>query len=230
MNFGIAPPMSIGTCTSRSDGAKAANPRYLKIAERKLAREQRRLSRKQKGSANREKQRRKVALVHERVANQRRDAMHKATTAAVRESQAIAVEDLNVAGMMANRRLAKAVAEASMGEVLRQLEYKCAWYGRGFVKVGRFYPSSKTCCECGHVNADLKLSDREWACPECGVVHDRDLNAARNIAAEGRRILEGTAGHAGTGAKAPTLVERLGKLPFGDMAITGLAEARIPWL
>jgi putative transposase len=192
----------------RSDGVRVANPKGLAKAERKLAREQRRLSRKQKGSANRAKQRRRLALVHEKVANRRKDAIHKATTSAVCESQAVAVEDLNVRGMQGNHRLAKAVSDASMGAVLRQLEYKCAWYGRGFVRVDRFYPSSKTCGCCGAVYDGLTLAMREWSCPECGCVHDRDLNAACNIAREGRRILEGTAGHAGTGAKAPTLVEQ----------------------
>ena len=119
---------------ARSDGVKVANPKALAKGERKLAREQRRLSRKQKGSKRREKQKRKVALVHERIANQRKDALHKATTDAVRESQAIAVEDLNVSGMEKNRRLAKSVADASMSEMARQLEYKCAWHGRRFVK------------------------------------------------------------------------------------------------
>ena len=192
----------------RSDGVKVANPKSLAKAERKLAREQRRLSRKQKGSANRAKQRRKLALVHEKAANRRKDVIHKATTSAVCESQAVAVEDLNVRGMQGNHRLAKAVSDASMGAVLRQLEYKCAWYGRGFVKVDRFYPSSKTCGCCGAVYDGLTLAMREWSCPECGCIHDRDLNAACNIAREGKRILEGTAGHAGTGAKAPTLVEQ----------------------
>ena len=187
---------------TRSDGVALANPRNLEKAERKLAREQRRLSRKQKGSANRKKQRAKVARVHEKVANRRKDALHKFTTAAVRESQGIAVEDLNVSGMMRNRRLARAVSDASMSELLRQLEYKCARLGRDFVKVGRFYPSSKTCSECGHVLEELPLSARAWTCPVCGASHDRDVNAARNILAEGLRLLaeNGTAGHAGTAA------------------------------
>ena len=197
---------------ARSDGVKTANPKALARGERKLAREQRRLSRKRKGSKRREKQKRKVALVHERIANQRKDAIHKATTEAVRESQAIAVEDLDVRGMEKNRRLAKSVSDASMSEMARQLEYKCAWHGRGFVKVGRFYPSSKTCSTCGHVLDELPLSVRAWTCPVCGCRHDRDLNAAVNIAREGERLLrkDGTAGHAGTaGAKAPeTLMER----------------------
>ena len=187
----------IATC---SDGERLPNPKYLAKSEAKLKREQRRLSRRVKGSANRDKQREKVARAHEKISNQRKDVLHKFTTNAVRKSQGIAVEDLNVKGMMRNRRLAKAVGDAGMSEMARQLEYKCSWYGRGFAKVDRFHPSSKTCSACGHVLTCLPLSAREWECPACGAVHDRDLNAARNIAAEGRRILEGTAGLAGTAA------------------------------
>lgn len=183
-----------------SDGRRFANPRNLAKAERRLAREQRRLSRKQKGSKNRGKQRLRVARCHENVANRRKDALHKATTAIIREIQAVAVEDLNVKGMMSNRKIAKAAADASMGELGRQLRYKAVWYGRGYVEVSRWFPSSRLCPECGCVFAGLELSMREWECPECGALHDRDLNAARNIAAEGRRILEGSAGHARTEA------------------------------
>ena len=186
---------NIATC---STGERLPNPKNLQRSERKLVREQRRLSRKQKGSANHAKQRVKVARVHERVANRRKDALHKFTTHAVEESQNIAVEDLNVKGMQRNRRLAKVVGDAAMSELVRQLEYKCAWSGRGFVKVGRFYPSSKTCSACGQVYDGLTLSERAWNCPACGARHDRDLNAAVNIAREGKRILEGTAGLAGT--------------------------------
>ncbi|RRF89012.1 MAG: transposase, partial [Coriobacteriaceae bacterium] len=157
----------------RSDGVKIASPRALARSERRLAREQRRLSRKRKGSASRRKQKRKVARIHERIADQRKDAIHKATTDAVRESQAIAVEDLDVRGMERDRRLAKAVADASMSEMLRQLEYKCSWHGRRFVKVSRWYPSSKTCSCCGHVLEELPLSVRAWTCPACGARHDR---------------------------------------------------------
>lgn len=189
----------IATC---STGERLPNPRNLQRSERKLAREQRRLSRKRKGSANRARQRVRVARAHEKVANRRKDALHKFTTHAVRESQNIAVEDLNVRGMQGNRRLAKAVGDAAMSELARQLEYKCAWSGRGFVRVGRFYPSSKTCSACGYVYRGLTLAERVWDCPACGMRHDRDLNAAVNIAREGRRILEGTAGHAGTAADA----------------------------
>lgn len=196
---------------ARSDGVKIASPRALARGERKLAREQRRLSRKRKGSASRRKQKRKVARIHERIADQRKDAIHKATTDAVRESQAIAVEDLDVRGMERDRRLAKAVADASMSEMMRQLEYKCSWHGRRFVKVSRWYPSSKMCSCCGHVLEELPLSVRAWTCPVCGARHDRDLNAAVNIAREGARLLEeGTAGPAETsGAKASgTLLEQ----------------------
>ena len=131
----------------------------------------------------------------------------------MRESQAIAVEDLDVRGMEQSRRLAKSVADASMSEMARQLEYKCSWYGRRFVKVGRFYPSSKTCSACGQVNQAVVLGVEAWTCPVCGCRHDRDLNAALNIAREGARLLneaDGTAGLAGTGdAKASrTLVEQ----------------------
>lgn len=188
-----------------SDGTRYANPRAAAKLQKKLRREQRRLSRRQKGSRRYEKQRRKVARVHERAADARRDAQHKASTAIIRESQAVAVEDLNVAGMMRNRHLAAAVADAGMGELRRQLEYKSRWYGRAYVEVGRFYPSSKACSACGQVFGGLTLAMREWECPACGAQHDRDLNAALNIAAEGARLLaerQGTAGHAGTRAQA----------------------------
>lgn len=186
-----------------SEGEVFDNPRRARRLKRKLAREQRRLSRKRKGSANYEKQRLKVARVHARAADARRDALHKATTTIVRESQAVAVEDLNVAGMARNRKLAYAVHDASMGAALRMLEYKCERAGRPFAKVGRFFASSQACSECGVVNPEVKdLSVRSWECPACGAVHDRDVNAARNIAKEGARLLalrdDGTAGRAGT--------------------------------
>ena len=175
----------------RSDGVKVPNNRHLKAAEKKLRREQRKLSRRKKGSANWQKQKRKVARVYEKVSDQRKDDIHKATIQAVRDSQAIAVEDLNVKGMVKNHHLAKSVSDASMSEMLRQLQYKCDWYGRDFVKVDRWFPSSKTCGNCGCVFDDLTLSMRDWTCPECGAHLDRDLNAARNIATEGKRLLEG---------------------------------------
>lgn len=174
---------------TRSDGVKVPNNKFLEKSARKLRREQRRLSRMKKGSANWKKQKLKVAKIHERVANQRRETLHEATIQAVRDSRAIAVEDLNVKGMTKNHRLARSVSDASMSEMHRQLEYKCSWYGRDFVKVDRWYPSSKTCGECGYVYDGLTLSMREWTCPNCGTRHDRDLNAAINIAKEGERML-----------------------------------------
>jgi putative transposase len=198
---------------ARSDGNAIANPRSLARSEKKLAQAQRRFSRKKKGSRRRARQRARVARIHEKIASQRKDALHKATTEAVRERQAIAVEDLDVRGMEQSRRLAKSVADASMSEMARQLEYKCSWYGRRFVKVSRFYPSSKTCSACGQVNQAVVLGVEAWTCPVCGCRHDRDLNAALNIAREGARLLneaDGTAELAGTGdAKASrTLVEQ----------------------
>lgn len=189
----------IATC---SNGTRLANPKNLTKSEAKLKREQRKLSRKQKGSHNRERQRIKVARVHENIANQRKDTLHKFTTSAIRESQAIAVEDLHVKGMVRNHHLAKAIADASMSEMIRQLEYKCAWYGRNFVKVDRFYPSSKTCRVCGYHYKELTLAQRSWICPECKTYLDRDLNAAINIAREGERILNDTVGHTGIEAVA----------------------------
>lgn len=189
----------IATC---SNGTRLANPKNLAKSEAKLKREQRKLSRKQKGSHNRERQRIKVARVHENIANQRKDTLHKFTTSAIRESQAIAVEDLHVKGMVRNHHLAKAIADASMSEMIRQLEYKCAWYGRNFVKVDRFYPSSKTCRVCGYHYKELTLAQRSWICPECKTYLDRDLNAAINIAREGERILNDTVGHTGIEAVA----------------------------
>lgn len=188
-----------------SVGKRYANPKAAAKLSKKLKREQRRLARKQKGSKRRDKQRRKVARVHERIADARRDTLHKATTAIIRESQAVAVEDLNVKGMVRNHHIAAAVVDASMGELRRQLAYKAEWYGREYMEVGRFYPSSKTCSECGHVFGGLTLVMRTWVCPACGAHHDRDYNAAKNIAAEGARLLkeqQGTAGHAGTRARA----------------------------
>lgn len=181
-----------------SNGKRCKNPKILAKQEKKLIQEQRRLSRKQKGSANRTKQRLKVAKVHEKIANARKDTLNKFTTYAVRESQAIAVEDLNIKGMQKNHHLAKAISDASMSEMIRQLEYKCAWYGRDFVKIDRFYPSSKTCSRCRYKYNELTLAERAWDCPSCGAHHDRDMNAAINIARVGGKLLEGTAGLAET--------------------------------
>ena len=142
-----------------------------------------------KGSNRRRKAKERLSRLHEKVANVRKDFQHKATTRIVRENQAVYVEDLNVAGMMKNHRLAKAVGDSAMSGFVRMLEYKCQWYGRELYRIGRFHPSSQTCSSCGHANPATKdLGIRKWTCPKCGTEHDRDVNAACNIRHEGRRI------------------------------------------
>lgn len=168
-----------------SEGEVVENPKPYRKAEAKLAREQRRLSRKQKGSKNYEKQRIRVARVHEKVANQRCDYAHKATTRLINENQVIAAESLRVKNMMRNHNLAKTIADASWGELCRQLAYKADWYGRTFVQVDTFFPSSQTCHVCGAIEPQVKDLREHWTCEGCGTKHDRDVNAAKNILAQG---------------------------------------------
>jgi putative transposase len=179
-----------------SDGQRIENPRHLARKARNLARYQRRLARKQKASANRAKAAAKVARAHRKVRNARRDFLHRASTRLVRGNDLIAVEDLNVAGLVRNRHLARAISDCGWGEFRRQLAYKCARYGRDLVVIDRWYPSSKTCSACGHLIAELSLSTRHWMCPACRARHDRDLNAAKNILAAGLAVARDCPGDA----------------------------------
>ena len=177
--------LGVKTLATLSDGTVIENHRLLRKSEQKLKKAQKALSRKTMGSKRRAKARAKVARLHARVANQRLDAIHKVTTMIARTYSTVCIEDLNVAGMVKNRRLAKAVSDAAFGEFRRQLEYKTARTGATLHVVDRWYPSSKTCSGCGRVKAKLSLSERVYRCDGCGLVMDRDLNAAVNILVAG---------------------------------------------
>ena len=166
-----------------SNGVIFENHKYLQKSLNRLAFLQKGLSRKTKGSSNREKARRKVARLHERITNQRKDTLHKITYRLTHDNQVrtICMEDLNVKGMTRNHHLAKSINDASFGMFCTMLEYKCSWYGVNLVKIDRFAPSSKTCSRCGYIYKDLKLSERSWTCGQCGTTHDRDFNASVNI-------------------------------------------------
>jgi putative transposase len=180
--------LGITSLIALSNGDKVANPKSFKAKRAKLRRVQKALSRKKKGSKNRHKARLKVAKVHAQISDARNDFLHKLTTQLVRENQTIAVEDLAVKNMVKNHKLALAISDASWGELVRQLEYKCHWYGRNFVKIDRWFPSSKRCGNCGHIVDMLPLHLREWDCPKCDSHHDRDVNAAKNILAAGLAV------------------------------------------
>jgi len=171
-----------------SKGEKVGNPRYFAKDEKKLAKAQKQLARKRRGSKNREKARCKVAKIHARVADRRRDYQHKLSTRLIRENQVICVESLAVKNMMQNHSLAKAIADVGWGEFVRQLVYKAQWYGRTLAKIDRWFPSSKMCSCCGCVLERLDLEVRDWICPQCGTHHDRDVNAAQSVLTEGLRL------------------------------------------
>jgi putative transposase len=177
-----------------SDGEAIANPKYYARDEKKLAKAQRKHARKKKGGKNREKARRKVARHHARIADTRRNFQQQVSTRLIRENQVICLETLNIKGMVKNHSLAKAISDVGWGGFIRQLEYKARWYGRSLIKIDRWYPSSKTCSACGYVLETLTLDVREWVCPACGTLHDRDVNAAKNVLTEGLSALNACGG------------------------------------
>ena len=170
-----------------SNGVKFQSPRPLKRKAAQLRRANEALSRKQKGSKNRQKAKLRVAKIHQKISDIRNDFLHKITSQLIRENQTIVTEDLNVRGMMANHSLAGAIGDSGWGEFFRQIAYKCEWYGRQYIKINRFYPSTKRMSCCGHIQ-DVALSERVVTCQKCGTVHDRDINAAINIRAAGLAV------------------------------------------
>jgi putative transposase len=180
----------VSSLISTSDGEKIANPKHFNRLYQKLKVAQKELSRKTKGSNNRNKARLQVASIHAKIKDARTDFLHKLTTRLVRENSLIAIEDLAVRNMVKNHKLARSISDAAWGEMRAQLEYKCEWYGRKLVKIDRFFPSSKRCNHCGFVVEKLPLEIRSWDCPSCGTTDiDRDINAGKNILAAGQAVI-----------------------------------------
>lgn len=180
--------LGINRLATLSNGERIANPKNTAKYAKKLAKAQRKLSRKKNGSNRREKQRKVVAKIQEKISNCRTDHIHKVTTDIVKRFDVIYMEDLNVRGMVRNHKLAKSISDASFGFFDQCISYKCEWYGKKQVRIDRFFPSSKRCSVCGHIVESLPLSIRSWTCPECDVIHDRDENASINIMAVGQTV------------------------------------------
>jgi putative transposase len=182
--------VGISSLLTTSDGQKIANPKYFNRLYQKLKSVQKELSRKTKGSSNRSKARLKVAKIHAKIKDARTDFLHKLTTDLVRANSVIAIEDLGIRNMVKNHKLARSISDAAWGEMFRQLEYKCEWYGRTLVKIDQFFPSSKRCHHCGFVMDKLPLDIRTWDCPSCNTKDiDRDINAGKNILAAGLAVI-----------------------------------------
>ena len=188
-NAEIGIDLGINRLATFSNGEHIPNPQHLKSKLKKLARLQRVIYRRKVGSGRREKARLSAAKLQEKISDTRDDYLQKMTTDIVQRFDFISVEDLNVAGMVRNHKLARSIADAGFSPFVRMLEYKCDWYGKEFVKIGMFFPSSKRCFSCGYIMETLPLSVREWDCPECNSHHDRDENAARNILAAGHAVI-----------------------------------------
>lgn len=180
--------IGIKTFLTYSDGNIVENPKFFRKNQAKLAKAQKNFSRKMKGSSRRKKAKLKVARIHNNISNQRKDFIHKETTKIINEYDFIGIEDLNVSGMIKNRKLSKSISDASFSEFYRVLSYKASWYGKELVKINRFYPSSKTCSHCGWKDDEIKLSDRIFSCKSCSLEIDRDLNASINILEEALRV------------------------------------------
>jgi putative transposase len=180
--------MGITTLIATSNGDKIANPKHFNQLRKKLKKVQKALDHKQKGSNNRHKARLMVAKVHAQITDARKDFLHKLTTQLVRANQTIVVEDLAIKNMVKNHKLAGSISDASWGELIRQLAYKCEWYGRKLIEIDRWFPSTKRCGSCGHIVDKMPLNVREWKCPKCGANHDRDINASKNILAAGLAV------------------------------------------
>ncbi|GCE45926.1 RNA-guided endonuclease InsQ/TnpB family protein [Thermosporothrix hazakensis] len=210
----IGVDLGIKTLATLSDGVTFENPRALKHAQKRLRHLERQKSRRKLGSKNRKKTCRKLAKQHARIARIRKDAAHKLTTSLCKNHALVAIEDLHVAGMLNNHKLAQAVSDSNFGEIRRQLEYKAVWHGVHLVKIDRFYPSSKRCSACGWQDDEQTLADRLFTCHECGLVLDRDLNAAINILQEALRTTGSSSGSHAYGVGSSGLLEcQQAKLP-----------------